>query len=352
MSLKSTVWWRADRFGRVSIEKVAKSPPATGLLVTMVIEGMPARVAGIRPADVIIAYGESPTPDRVSLERAIEGTDQSGTAALEIVRAGKARILKVEPGRLGVQTVAVREGEPIEARPPAKKVTFDFSRLAQPLELWATFHLAKRRVGFEHHVYRRRGSSLLLDYEVAFDGGKHWGLNHFVVHLVLGVDGARPEARSVRYENPIAGWVTDGHLERKGSRRIWESRIRGPSGSEHNSVAVPAEVLPSYAVATLPLFLVPEPGACLHYTPLNEGLGVAAPPAGLLCAGKKSVTIASKRVQAWRWESHSFGEHLGTTVVGPNGEPMRIDYGGPHAQPATRDEALKGLHQNLVPRTG
>jgi len=351
MARKSTAWWRVDRFGRVSVEKVAKSPPATGLLVTMVIEGMPARAAGLRPGDVITAYNDDPTPDPASLERAIEAADPTGTAALRVVRTGKPRTLTVEPGRLGVQTVAVREGEPMEARPSAKKVTFDFGRLSSPLELWATFHLAKRRVGFEHHVYRRRGSSLLLDYEVAFDGGKE-GLNHFVVNLVLGIDAGRPEARSSRYENPIAGWVTEGKLERKGSRRIWESKIRSPSGSEHNSVAVPVEVLPSYAIATLPLFMTPEPDACLHYTPLNEGLGVTAPPAGLLCAGTTSVTIARKRVQAWRWESHSFGEHLGTTLVGPDGEPLRIEYGGPYAMPATREEALAGLRHDLVPRTG
>jgi hypothetical protein len=334
------------------MEKVAKDPPATGLLVTMVVEEMPAREAGIKPGDILVSYAGSSTADRGALQAAVQANEQADMVDVQVVRAGKARALRARGGRLGVQGVPVQKGVPIETRPSARKVAFDYSALGDGMDFWMSFTLAKRKAGFEHHVYGMRGSRLHLDYEVAFDGGKAWGLNHFLVNLVLSTEGARPEALSVRFENPIAGWVTEGNLTRGGSARIWRSAIRSPSGRENNDVKVPAELLPSYAIASLPLFMKPEPGACLHYTPLNEGLGVTSTPAGLVCVGEEDQTLARRKVRAWRWESHAFGEQQGTTWVADGGARLKVSYGGPTAIRVTRDEALAGVNAELEPKTG
>ena len=333
------------------MEKIANDPPASGLLVTMVVEEMPARAAGIKPGDILVKYGTRRTVDRAALHDAIVAHEQDDAVPVEIVRSGKKRELKVRAGRLGVQGVPVEKGVAIETRPPAKKVTFDYSLLEPgPIDFWMDFALDKRKAGFEHHVYQKRGSTLVLDYEVAFDGGEAWGLNHFVVNVQMSIDGARPEPHAVRFENPLAGWVTEGKLSTEGRKRIWTSSIRG--GREKNRVIVPPEVIPSYAVSTLPLFMKPEPDACLHYTPLTEGLGVTATPAGLLCAGEDTLTVSRRKVATWRWESHAFGEREGTTWVdAKDGLPVKIDYAGPSATRSTRAKALEGLPDGLVPRS-
>lgn len=335
------------------MEKIAKDPPASGLLVTMVVNDMPAAAVGIRPGDIIVSYGDAPILDRAALQEAIAARAVADSVDLVIVRAGKEKRLCAQPGRLGVNAVPVRKGVPFEMRPPATKVRFDYALVEdEPLDFWASFTLAKAKAGFEHHVYRKRGSSLILDYEVAFDGGKAYGLNHFLVQVVLAIGGARPEAQSVRFENPIEGWVTEGKLHKEGSRRTWVSSISSSKGHERNEVKVPADLVPSYAVPTLPLFITPEPGSCLHVTPLNEGLGITTPPAGIVCAERETITVTRKRIDAWRWESHALGEHGSSTWVSASDRtPLKVFYGGPVAVRTTKDDALAGISDTLEPRT-
>ncbi len=327
------------------VERVAADPPATGLLVTMVIEGMPARAADIKPGDVLVSYGGDGIAERADLQAAVEARAEEDAVEVALVRSGRQRTVRVAAGRLGVQTVPVSDGQPIEARPHKSPVRFDLDRLPDGEE-WMSFRLDGGHVGFECHRHQRRGNTLVLDYEVAFDGGAEWGLNHFVVNVVLAFMRGRPEARSVRFENPLSGWITNGRLEKEGRTRRWVSSIKGPSGSEQNEVRVTADLLPSYAVSTLPMIIVPREGACLHYTPLNEGLGVPAPPAGLLCAGKDTVQGAP----AWRFESHSFGERAGVTFVDDAGRIVRLGFGGPVAEPCARADALAGVNEALRPR--
>jgi S1-C subfamily serine protease len=68
-----------------------------GVIVTSVEPGSPAEKAGLRPRDVIVAFGEAKTPDVDALHRLLTGDMSGKPAALTVLRAGKKEMLTVTP---------------------------------------------------------------------------------------------------------------------------------------------------------------------------------------------------------------------------------------------------------------
>ena len=68
-----------------------------GVIVTSVEEGGPAERAGLRPRDVIVAFGEAPTPDVDALHRLLTGELTGKPAPLTILRGGKKVTIEVVP---------------------------------------------------------------------------------------------------------------------------------------------------------------------------------------------------------------------------------------------------------------
>ncbi|HZN62544.1 MAG TPA: trypsin-like peptidase domain-containing protein [Planctomycetota bacterium] len=68
-----------------------------GVIVTSVEPGSPAEKAGLRPRDIIVAFGEAPTPDVDALHRLLTGEISGQRAALTILRGGKKVTLDVVP---------------------------------------------------------------------------------------------------------------------------------------------------------------------------------------------------------------------------------------------------------------
>jgi len=68
-----------------------------GVVVTSVEEGGPAERAGLRPRDVIVAFGEAPTPDVDALHRLLTGELTGKPAPLTILRGGKKVTVEVVP---------------------------------------------------------------------------------------------------------------------------------------------------------------------------------------------------------------------------------------------------------------
>ena len=74
-----------------------------GVIVTSVEPGSPAEKAGLRPRDVIVAFGEAPTPDVDALHRLLTGEMSGQRAALTILRGGKKVTLDVVPAEAPVR---------------------------------------------------------------------------------------------------------------------------------------------------------------------------------------------------------------------------------------------------------
>ena len=68
-----------------------------GVIVTSVEEGGPAEKAGLRPRDVIVAFGEAPTPDVDALHRLLTGEVTGKPAALTVLRGGRKVTFEVTP---------------------------------------------------------------------------------------------------------------------------------------------------------------------------------------------------------------------------------------------------------------
>jgi S1-C subfamily serine protease len=75
-----------------------------GVIVTAVEEGSPAEKAGLRPRDVIVAFGEATTPDVDALHRVLTGDMTGKPAALTILRGGKKVTLEVTPAEAPART--------------------------------------------------------------------------------------------------------------------------------------------------------------------------------------------------------------------------------------------------------
>jgi S1-C subfamily serine protease len=74
-----------------------------GIIVTGVEEGSPAEKAGLHQRDVIVAFGEAPTPDVDALHRLLTGDVTGKPATLTLIRGGKKVTLEVTPAEAPIR---------------------------------------------------------------------------------------------------------------------------------------------------------------------------------------------------------------------------------------------------------
>ena len=182
----AVVAWAEDG-GAARLKEILSNPPATGVIVTWVAPKSAASAAGLRVADIIVSYAGKPTPSLRHLVAAKEGAAGGAKVRVHVARGAEQLDLEIAAGQIGVAGFAVQKGVAVPERPPAPDIALDLSGLrAKPIETWCVFSLdgGKSQSGFEHHILRVQGERLVLDSEVAFDGGERWGRNHFLAHVV------------------------------------------------------------------------------------------------------------------------------------------------------------------------
>jgi hypothetical protein len=339
------------------LEAALRDPPATGMMVTNVVAGSQAAALGVRRGDVLVSYDGTPTTSIEEVSAAKEAAGEKETVTLVFARGGERLSITFLPGSMGLFLMPVRKGEAAPPLPPATGVEFDFSSLAdEPLDLWYAFTLdGTTKVGFEHSVVTLDESGRLISRrEVAFDGGEQWGLNHFDV-TVATTAGRWPELLRTRFVNGLTGWTGEGQLEEAedGSaewRFSWKNPETDESGEFRNASA--PDFVPGYLVETLAAFMPREKGACIRFRTVGESTGVPGMPAALLCAGRVEIEHGGGTVMAWLFEQHQLGGQIvGRYCVDDAGRVLLADYGAAKARLTTRELALAGLAEGLVPRT-
>lgn len=342
------------------IEKSAANPGATGLLVLRVVEGSQAAKVGLKPGDILVSYDSQKTPNMAALAPAMQAASGKGKKeiSLELWRAGSAQTLKLKPGRMGVETVPVQKGKKLLPRPPETKIQFDFSRLKNaPIDTWYTFCIQGKKVGFEHNRLTLSDGKLHLESEVAFDGGKQWGINHFLVRVVATAE-ARPKLLDASFKSPMSKDYSihaKRETDKASGNRIWKITQQDPSGKKNKDIelkgSLARELFPDYLVTLLCAFMPRERGACFHYTPYNEMGGTVGRPGGLLAVDEETIRVGGKEVKAWRYETRSFGQTGRTHWVDSEGQIVKNQYGGPENERVTKAEALKDLNPKIKPVT-
>ncbi len=341
------------------VEQALRKPPATGLLVKFVSDGSQAQAQGIRPGDVLVSYGGTKVATLAALVEAKDALKESKEPiACALQRGAKEIAVELQPGPLGVSLAPVEKGKPAGPLPRATLKQLDLSGLAvnTTREVWYRFSLdGKTQVGFEHGVLTRKDGVLTLRHEVGFDGGERWGKNHQAVDVEVRTttDGLVPWL--TRYENLLNGWVGEGaRFEAKGQAPSWAVAWPDVGGKpQTRKVALPRDlpIYPTYLVAALVEQLPRTVGTCIHYRPLNEGMGTVGLASALYVAAEEQIEHDGKQVATWRIELRELGGTTNTTWwVDGAGTALRIDYGGARVFLATREAVLAGLPEGIRPR--
>ncbi|MEN8148559.1 MAG: PDZ domain-containing protein [Planctomycetota bacterium] len=334
------------------LEKLLDDPPATGLFVVTVYDGTPAKKAGMEPGDLLVSYGGIVVTDVEGLAKAKEAKAEELAVEVRVLRGDKVVVFSLPPGPLGVRLFPVEKGVPAADLPKATPFEWDFSSLKEsPRDDWYEFHLpGAGKVGFEHARLSIVSGHLFLRREVAFDGGEQWGLNHFDVTVKMALE-PKLHAVSTRFENPITKWVGEGRFDPEKKAWVFDSGGEGHVGIGRR-MPVTAEHLPDYMVESLSAFLPREVGATFHFRSLNVGMPSNSLMSALHAAAEEQLTIGEATVKTIRFDLVELGGSVVTKHwVDAAGRVVKSDYGGATAIRCTKERALEGLHEKIVPRT-
>jgi uncharacterized protein YndB with AHSA1/START domain len=82
--------WRGLKMGLRYVSAAAADPGASGILLLVVLPGLPAEQAGLRPGDVVVAVDGSKVGDFRGFRKLIGGHDPGDTVTLSVLRHGDA----------------------------------------------------------------------------------------------------------------------------------------------------------------------------------------------------------------------------------------------------------------------
>jgi serine protease Do len=99
-----------------------KLPQASGALVSNVLQGSPAAVAGIEKGDVILKFDSHPIGEMRRLPRIVADTPIDKTVDVSLWRNGKEQQVKVKIGELDETAVAAVAEQPEKETPEPAKV--------------------------------------------------------------------------------------------------------------------------------------------------------------------------------------------------------------------------------------
>jgi len=340
---------------RHMMEMFLDYPPATGILVTHIGHGTAADDANVDLGDVIVSYGGHATPTFEALAAARRKVGKAQVVRLGVFRMGSVVKLLISSRGIGVRGLAVTKGKRAPALPPATAVTFDFSVLddAPRREWFAVSHApGTPKVGWARSSLTKAGKALVLEREVAFDGGKAAGVKHHTVRVAFGA-GAFPRVDEIRFSDPIQEWQAVGRRKLKKDKAAWHFSGKGPSRRlQSDQAPVPSRTLPGSLLGPLAALMPREKGACVHFRPIDEESGEFGFSAALVCVGREELSRdGDSRTAVWRFDWVERGGAIrGAYWVDAAGRVVRESHGGFLADLADRQTALAGVPERLLPR--
>ena len=130
---------------------------------------------------------------------------------------------------------------------------------------------------------------------------------------------------------------------------MWRAKV---PEAEPRTVPAPRNLVPTYLVEHMAVFMPRKEGACFRFTPLTEGYGQIGMPSALVCEGREQLTLRGAAVSAWKYVWRQLGGAVGGVYyVGDDGRALLTDYGGPKAVLSTKEAALQNLNPGLEPRS-
>ena len=347
----------ADQFQFLSSLEGFK-PTHSGLLITEVLAKSQAERLGLKQGDIIVSYNNTNVETLHALAEAKKAVADGIPSSMVIQRDKGARNIDIIGGSIGCHIYEVKAGQAIRLRPPATKCMFELQRLAdQPaiFENWYAFSIDGKHVGYEHisleHV--KEQSLLRSKSEVAFDGGKQWGLNHFVVTVECD-DKAPFKARSVNFHTPLSKFTANSkRITRKTEH--WETTFnyideRGQKQQEQHRILLPDDGVPSYVVLQLASLLEREPGACFHFTSLVDGTGERGMPSALIVDKRETLNLNGKDIDCTRCDNVSL-QGSSSAWIDDHNRIIKMQFGpNTFATLSSKAEATKNIDERIKPQ--
>ena len=333
------------------LEKAMANPTATGLLVTRVFEGSQAEDAGMAPGDIIVAYGETETPDIPAMNHAKVLAEREVSVMVRVVRDGWERAFEIWPGPIGVQLMPVVKGARRAPLPLATVTDLDLSSLADgDRDDW--FYLVRdgQRCGLARINCRLVGPGLYVLSEEIIDTETEL-LDHEVTSVADLT--ARMQPLVTVFRDRMNDRVLTGF---KGSVEsgcpTWNSVAHGEgSESERASRELPPRAIPVYTIETLAVFMPRKPGACFRFLPLNEGSGEVMIEGALVSIGEETVEIEGKEKKGFRVDWLQLdGSTAATFWVGEDGRMLLMEYGVIRAVRCSHAAALEDQPEGVTAR--
>jgi hypothetical protein len=309
-------------------------PPADGVLLWYVDK--PAKAAGFEPGDVLLSLNGVPTTTQEHFDRAFR-LKAAGPVPNVVARRGNEltidadRFIAYRCGPL----IGVAKGEAVELRPEATVASLDLSLVrAEPVSLTAD-HVSnafgnttgKNRKGHRTWTLHKDKRRLVFTVTSSF---KEFGDHEFVV--TGETDSAGRVSTTVWADTLVSATV-------QAARRadVLTFTCTDVSGTPvHQTVAVPADCIPSTLVPILATLLPREEGASFRYTPVSEdafpwwlpergkrswfALEMMRCGFTVVCRELGKVRIGRHQVPAWRYDHVALGRTWAKTWLTPEGE--------------------------------
>jgi len=321
------------------IEMLLAEPAADGMFLTFVTPGSPAAAVGFRPGDIVVAVGDTPTPDAKAFYGALQpqGEDDKARTLKVLKSDGAEAAVEVPLPFRGYSACVVKKGVRAWEDLPDTEYEPDFSALHDGAEIWLRNSLEEERAGFERILIRREGDVLHVDTLFRL-GGEHEGESwDYRTHSV-----SRHRLNKWLSVTRTAFWEgAPGEEELRGDMALgedgmWRGRRGRPDGGEPEEVEFPAvagNVLTPYNVTILPLTMPLEKGARVTFCGAGEGTALVSSRERMECTGKTTVQVDGEEVSAWCFEWRHYGEYGESEkfYVTDDRKLVRIDWGPNYA---------------------
>ena len=319
------------------VESILSNPAENGIVITLIVFGSQAYRQGFQLGDTLLTYNWKKPKSVAHLIELVGKVGEQEEVKVQLLSEGKPRMVSLKPGRIGIDGIPVKKGQPSSSRPDVADYKPDFSTLDALKEAWFAFVQEGKRIGYERHLLKERDGVFWLNAQSIFSTDGE------TVNMKIDIQ--------VRRESGLP-FQKVGYLWGNGDFKIQlvndGKTISGAIDDYKLQFAAPADVLPTYCSGLLATTLPLEVGAGTRLTLLGEGNATLYYGSALVCRGQKEAEVLGKKVRAWQFEQSSFGKIGNIYWLDDDRKLVKAIFNQGEIHRTTKADALKNLPNGVL----